>query len=935
MFRSAPCRRRRALRNRAVALTASTGILATLLGAPLAVAADTAVVPPQESVGSAIARPNQLETATAAASERARRTGARVQIAEADTETSTTYANPDGTFLLDAYAGPIRVLKPDGWRPVDPSLTFVDGRVRPRVAKAAIGFSAGGPAGGPLATFGDGAKQVTLRWPTSLPAPTLDGDTATYDNVLPGADLQLVATPVSFAIHLVLKKRPAAALALKMPLSRSAGQTLLAHEAGEGDLLASDGSVAAKISRSFMWDADNDPKKKGPDGRRPVDQVLTDGGDLQLRPDPAFLANPKTRYPVTIDPSVQLPDNLDTGVTSYAPNSNYDADNTLWVGRSGYGTLYRSYIRFNDSAIKGKHVTDANLGLFQTGHGNTCSPMPLYVQGVAGMGPGTTWNTQPSRDGINWGNKSFNAGADCPNSGSTLVGIPITGLVDAWSKNGYPSPEALALIAPNENDNAYWKMFASSETQFKPHIQVTYNSYPSAPTGLTAGPCLGTCDDPAQVSSLTPSLTATATDPEGAALRYDFEVWTGDDSSQPTARVVTGSFGPVSGNSTATWMVPAGSLQNDKPYAFRVRAYDGIDYGPWSSGWVSFSAAQPILGAPSAVSSRLSQDSTLLSLDWQPPDISRGLTVTGYTITVQPAGKQFEVDANARALDLSGVDVSTAQEVTIAAKDFQGSGNQASVKFDPANPDPTLGNSSELATDSEACEANAPANPDADWICAGPVLSAETPDATGSTRHLFTDVRTGNSVDVTGASEDQQVQALDDLVVTGGQDEPETQPIPGGCTSTAPCQRVDDYRAKSNEYVNWYINGHHGRIRFSYSINVAWRSADLTMGYWETTGQAVKLTWRLRIRHNIKFGRDSTVYTYPHVYGPNYYTRGYTTYESRYGAGWNRLPGQTGWKLFWDSYNMSLIAYGSRVGVIWSVQSDQVTCYKTVSCKFK
>lgn len=161
----------------------------------------------------------------------------------------------------------------------------------------------------------------------------------------------------------------------------------------------------------------------------------------------------------------------------------------------------------------------------------------------------------------------------------------VTGLVDAWSKNGYASPEALALLAPNETDPSYWKMFASAETPYKPHITTTYNSFPGTPASLLVTPC-DSCTSPISVPTRTPNLSAVASDPEGGTVTQNFEAWT---NSTTSTRVATGSAAAVSGQ-RASWKVPDGLLQDDTQYKFRVRSFDGTDYSAGTDGQPSTSA---------------------------------------------------------------------------------------------------------------------------------------------------------------------------------------------------------------------------------------------------------------------------------------------------------------------------------------------------------
>lgn len=73
-----------------------------------------------------------------------------VEVTEARTEFTTTYANPDGeSFRLEQSTTPVRVKGPDGtW--VSPDATLqrrADGSVGPAAAAVGISFSGGGDGG--------------------------------------------------------------------------------------------------------------------------------------------------------------------------------------------------------------------------------------------------------------------------------------------------------------------------------------------------------------------------------------------------------------------------------------------------------------------------------------------------------------------------------------------------------------------------------------------------------------------------------------------------------------------------------------------------------------------------------------------------------------------------------------------------------------------
>ncbi|WP_236706387.1 DNRLRE domain-containing protein, partial [Frankia sp. ACN1ag] len=57
------------------------------------------------------------------------------------------------------------------------------------------------------------------------------------------------------------------------------------------------------------------------------------------------------------------------------PTTNYDTNDILRVGNYQGAAVNRSFLRFDDSAIKNRHVTSAVLNLWQGGSA-TCTVEP-------------------------------------------------------------------------------------------------------------------------------------------------------------------------------------------------------------------------------------------------------------------------------------------------------------------------------------------------------------------------------------------------------------------------------------------------------------------------------------------------------------------------------------------------------------------------------
>jgi hypothetical protein len=176
--------------------------------------------------------------------------GKRVEVTGLRTETSTTYAKPDGSFELVAYGAPVRAKVNGAWKPIDTTLTEVDGGWAPKAAADSVVFSGGTSkgrtstastarkAGGqtvrqavytvadsgttvrtadetdtytPLATLTSDDHEVTLSWPGKLPEPVINGASALYRDVFTDVDLLLTAQDSGFSHVLVVHTPEAAA----------------------------------------------------------------------------------------------------------------------------------------------------------------------------------------------------------------------------------------------------------------------------------------------------------------------------------------------------------------------------------------------------------------------------------------------------------------------------------------------------------------------------------------------------------------------------------------------------------------------------------------------------------------------------------------------------------------------------------------------------
>ncbi|MFD3505387.1 LamG-like jellyroll fold domain-containing protein [Streptomyces sp. NPDC058678] len=460
------------------------------------------------------------------------------------TESSQVFANPDGTFTQEMNAAPVRARKDDGtWAPIDTTLVREgDGSVRAKNTTADLAFSGGGSGDG-LVTLEDEGRELQLGWPTTLPEPQLDGDTATYPGVLPDVDLKLTALTSGYTSVLVVKtaaaaKNPALAT-IKMTVS---GSGLNVSPTADGGFVARDGegTPVFETPAGRMWDSagDNpatdtagvttqlartaassteaesvDEPEAAPlpaAGGEPAPSEGPGSGDaaaelplkvtdttLEITPDPALLHGEDTVFPLYIDPptkGIALGD-----WTALASNGTkyWEFDGDKGVGRcsnyAGYlcaNTPYtqRMYFEYPLSSIHGKKILDATMEVYQLWT-FSCDPHWYDLSHVnKGISSSTTWSTRPTADDLMGDrNVAYGRGTLCSPSQpanwvrfSDNVGEETNENLTTTLASHAASKAAQITFSLTAHDESDAGAWARFRNDAK--LSVTYVSYPGKPT---------------------------------------------------------------------------------------------------------------------------------------------------------------------------------------------------------------------------------------------------------------------------------------------------------------------------------------------------------------------------------------------------------------------------------------------------------------------
>jgi Putative amidase domain len=577
--------------------------------------------------------PMSWKPAWKAAQIKAHHTGKQVEVVSAETETSTTWANPNGTFSTQISSGPVRVKSGRGLVGVDTRLGLQGGELRPRAVAADVSFSDGGS--GPFATLRKDGHVFALSWPSRLPRPRVSGDTATYRDVVPGGDLVVRALTSGFTHDVILRERPKGPLKLIIPVTLS-GLKLTQRPSGRLELTDGKGKVVASAPQPRLWDKVADARPGTGHGAELSSSVRRDGQgtDLVLQPDARFLNDPGVTYPVTIDPTTTLGLTTDTFVS---PDNPGPGAPTGWLQAGKYnGNTARTFLKFNTSSLIQASVTDAVLSLWNTSSSGCGASVSNGIE-VRRLNqpwdPATLTNSnQPGETFLDAQTTTTGYGSNCP-TGPGYMTWHIPGIVSNWVDGNQPN-DGIRLADANEFfDYNNWRIFESSSatgtTLHPPTLTVTYQPAPSMPTSLTVTPT--DANAPAGLplaTSTTPTIAATSADPNGRPLDYTFQIMGGFQSSLPVQQTTVKGV-PSGLPATLT----LGTQTNPGVFGYRVQATNGTTTSPWSQvAWAVVDAP----GTPTSLGTNVADPSSpILSGVMTRPS---GGSVTGQFFLYDSAG---------------------------------------------------------------------------------------------------------------------------------------------------------------------------------------------------------------------------------------------------------------------------------------------------------
>ena len=571
----------------------------------------------------------------------ARESGRAVDVAALTDGNTAVSAQPDGTLVAVIHTMPVRTRRGGKWVAIDTSLRATpDGGVAPKAVLPGLEFSGGG--GQPLVRMSSAGKQLALTWPVPLPVPVVSGDTAEYREVLPDVDLRMTATVDGFTQLVVVKTAEAARNPAldRLDFGMSSTKGLVTRQNADGSLSAVDGVGGGTVFTApppVMFDSSASAKDgpgtdslvpasppsrsdaaTGTGGTRALGGVRHSAGvgvrvagdqkSMTLTPDQDLLRTPGTVYPVMIDPGWTTPHAGGwTGISRANPSQAFwkFSYNSTYVKDFGTGYCASPTCSANDvkrvlyslpvhgQAFNGKHILSAEFDVPES-FAYSCTKTPVQLYATNRISSGTTWNSANSTSGTSpfWAQylqtiTDARGRSTCPAANLEFGGTTSSALrtkVQQAADSNWPDL-TLGLKAQNESDPEGWKRFTDGAS-----LRVNYNLPPKQPLmkDLTMSP-----GSACQLSSVPinkwPQVTARAYDPDGDRIGVQFAVaWDAGDGYR-RRWWSTGSEGAAPAPSKASgsqfsYQLPTTVPGNTgKPLGWEARAWDGAEWGPWSS----------------------------------------------------------------------------------------------------------------------------------------------------------------------------------------------------------------------------------------------------------------------------------------------------------------------------------------------------------------
>jgi RHS repeat-associated protein len=270
-------------------------------------------------------------------------------------------------------------------------------------------------------------------------------------------------------------------------LLSTGGLSVAQNEYGEYVLVDNNEEVQASLGDVLIFTAD---ERNNTFGSMRVEQLKKDHlYRLIIEVDADWLADEKTVYPITIDPTISITvanttyGTIEDCVIGSNPDATYNfTSGSIYVGKGSTGSIIRGVMRFPDLDLRGKIITSAAVEIRDL----MCQGQSTQIECREYIGNSWSSNNAPtwSNVGSNMVGKLLDSHFVCYGNGNVIGQIQrysydITELAKDWAAGTADPAQGIIFKAVDsfENDSTNtFKTFASIDhSQHQPSLSVTYS----------------------------------------------------------------------------------------------------------------------------------------------------------------------------------------------------------------------------------------------------------------------------------------------------------------------------------------------------------------------------------------------------------------------------------------------------------------------------
>jgi RHS repeat-associated protein len=472
-------------------------------------------------------------------------------------EFSDTSTDAHGVKQVTLSNLPVNVKVGKSWVPSETSLSSAaNGQYQDDTHPLRPRFGAKADAGSLLHVERDGATldfrlkgagSVAVQHPV-VPFLNTYADRVAYPKALPGVDLTYQVQTSGVKESLVLKSAPTKAPTYTWIVSQTGDLTASTDKLGNLEFAKKDGDVVFTMPAPEMWDSSDKGGEKGGEIKAVAwtTHQTAAGWEITVTPSFSWLTDSSRVYPVTIDPTINP--SGDGPIHSYKSDGNYNNGHALlgYNAQGGGCCNWRAIVHYNYEQLYGQQLTGAFLR------------MAYYSGQVAGEGDcfnmNIYWATAMSYNGAGPLMGSMPYCYSNPTTQSGDIGNYFNQWIDNGQSGGY------LLLVGDESQFSYRAMNTS----------IVFNYVGQPVLSSISGPVNGAR------SAVQPILSATASDPTGGGLSYDYQFST--TSNFAAVAYDSGRVGP------GPYQAPVGALAANTTYYYRVLVSDwDPSYSTWSN----------------------------------------------------------------------------------------------------------------------------------------------------------------------------------------------------------------------------------------------------------------------------------------------------------------------------------------------------------------